>query len=60
VIKTKVSIERQINERQYQFLCPYEASFEEAIYIIDDIRKYFSERMEEVKKQQAEEKPKEE
>jgi len=37
--KTKVSIERQINERLYQFIVPYESDYNEVISILDDIRK---------------------
>lgn len=59
MVKNKVSIERQINERQYQFVCPYESTLEECLMVIEDIKKYVVERLEDAKKQK-EEKPQEE
>lgn len=37
MLKSKISFERQINERQYQFLIPSENSFEEIIMILKDM-----------------------
>lgn len=55
MIKNKVSIERQINERQYQFIVPFEASLSEVLLIVDDIRKYVMDRISEAEKQSEQE-----
>ena len=46
MIRNKVSLERIINDRQYQFLVPSEAPLNECLAIVDDIRKYIVERCE--------------
>lgn len=50
MIRNKVSIERIINERHYQFICPTEASLSEVASVIDDIKKYVMERISEAEK----------
>lgn len=56
MIKSKLSIERVINERHYQFLCPPEASLAEVASILEDIKKYVMGRIEEAEKKQEQEK----
>ena len=55
---TKISIERQINERQYQFLCNYESPLEEVRAILHDmfleIEKRIEHHTEEAEKAQKE------
>ena len=46
MVRNKVSIERQINERLYQFVVPSEAPLNECLAVVDDIRKYVIERCE--------------
>lgn len=60
MIRNKVSVERQINERLYQFLVPCDAPLAECLIIIDDIRKYVVDRINEVEKQEQERKAAEE
>lgn len=54
MIKNKVSIERQINERLYQFIVPSDANLQECMMIVEDVKKYLLERLEEAKKQAEE------
>lgn len=54
MIKNKVSIERQLNERLYQFLVPSDAPLAECLAIVDDIRKYIVERCQQAEKEAAE------
>lgn len=56
--KTKISIERQINERQYQFFCEYTAPLEEVKAILQDMLGYIDGRIEH-HKQEAEQAQKE-
>lgn len=60
MIRNKVSVERQINDRLYQFIIPSESPLSECLLIVDDVRKYIIERIEEVEKQSKEESEKEE
>ncbi len=55
MIRNKVSIDRQINERLYQFLVPFEAPLNEVLIILDDIIVYVVDRIKD-----AEEKAKQE
>ena len=48
MIKNKVSIERQINERLYQFIVPSDASLSECLAIVNDVREYILSRIKEV------------
>lgn len=54
MIKQKISIERQINERQYQFLVPPEAALAEILAIVEDIKNYVVQRINEAEKAVAE------
>jgi hypothetical protein len=56
MIKNKVSIERQINERLYQFIVPNDSPLNECLMIVDDVRRYILERISEAEKQAAESK----
>lgn len=56
MLKHKISIERQINDRLYQFMVPYEAPMSEALAILDDVRLQLSKLMEEIQKSQSEQK----
>ena len=55
MIKNKLSIERVINERHYQFMCPPDASLAEVASILDDIKRYVMNRIEEAEKNQDKE-----
>lgn len=46
MIKQKISIERQINERQYQFLVSVDSPLVEIISILDDIKNEMTGRLE--------------
>lgn len=39
MIRNKVSIERQIDDRLYQFVIPSDAVLSETLSVIDDVRK---------------------
>lgn len=54
MIKNKVCVERQINERMYQFLVPSEAAIQECIMVVDDIRKYLVEILQDAERKAAE------
>ena len=46
MIKQKISIERQINERQYQFIVSVDAPLVEIISILDHIKQEMTGRLE--------------
>lgn len=58
MFKTKVSLERIINEKHFQFICPSEASYQECLDIIKSIEEELQERLNaivsEMKKSQEE------
>lgn len=39
MIRNKVSIERQIDDKLYQFVIPFDAVLSETLSVIDDVRK---------------------
>ena len=54
MLRHRISLERQINERLYQFLVPYDAPLQEVAAIIDDLKLDIANRMVEAEKQQKE------
>lgn len=57
--KVKVSIEKQIDERLYQYIVPYEGSYDEVIWVLDCMRKDLVDQKEEAVKKLEEQKQKE-
>lgn len=51
MIRNKVSIEHQIDERTYQFLIPSDGTWNEALMIVNEISKYCSLQIESSKKE---------
>lgn len=54
MLRHRISLERQINDRLYQFLVPYDAPLHEVAAIVDDLKLDISNRIAEVEKQQKE------
>lgn len=55
MIKQKISVERQINERQYQFIVPVDAPLMEIISILDNIKQEMTGRLEAASKEETKE-----
>ncbi len=60
MVRNKVCIERQINERQYQFIVPSDAPLNECYVIVEDIKNYIVSRIKEAEEQSKESEPKQE
>lgn len=55
MIKNKISIEHQIDDRLHQYFIPHEASLFECKMIVKEIEKYIDARIEEAEKQKKSE-----
>lgn len=54
MLKHRISLERQINDRLYQFSVPYEAPLSEVSAIIEDLKLDIANRIAEVERQAKE------
>lgn len=52
MLRHRISLERQINERLYQFLVPYDAPLQEICAILDDLKLDVQNRIAEAEKKQ--------
>lgn len=48
MLKAKVSIEKVIDDKHFQFLCPSEASYQECLDILELIKTEVSQRLEKI------------
>jgi hypothetical protein len=56
MIRNKVAIEHQIDERLYQLLVPFEATLAELALVVDNMKAYVVSRIEVAEKEAAEKK----